>query len=403
MENEERSLRERVLFHVDMDSFFASVEVRCNPRLRGKPVIVGGRPDSRSVVASASYEARKYGVRSAMPTVQARRLCPRGIFLEGNPKKYVWYSNLIQRILIDFTPRVEPFSIDEAFLEFPFSWTQPERIRRQGELIRQTIRERLGLAATVGIAPNKMLAKLASNAAKPDGLKIIPPEEVDQFLISLPVGKLWGVGERTQASLHRLGIHRVNDLRKWSQERLRACFGAWGENLYAMAWGVDETPLRPYYEEEPAKSLGHEETFERDVTDERKILAHLMELSEKVACRLRKNHYLCRLVTVKRKYPDLSLQTRCQLLAWPTQLELDIYLSARQALGKFQPPGRPIRLLGISAGRLVRESEAREQLLMKPLFEGDFQITDLMDRIRSKYSPDIIHRARSGDILSDDR
>jgi len=387
--------RDRVLFHVDMDSFFASIEIHDNPALRGKPIIVGGRPESRSVVCSPSYEARKFGIHAGMATAEARRLCPHGIFLPGNVKKYLWYSLLMQRTLIEFTDRVEPFSIDEAFMEFNLDWNQPEAIRRLGEEIRSAIRRRLGVPATIGIAPNKMLAKMASKAGKPDGLKILSPKETNAFLEFLPVGKLWGVGERTQASLHRLGMYLIKDVRRFSPDQLKEYFGVWGPTLHTMAWGIDETPLTPYHEREPIKSLGHEETFPEDLCDKGKILAHLMELSEKVAARLRKKKLYTRLVTVKRKLGDLSQQTRAQSLAWPTQLESDLFYSARRALGTFTEPERPIRLLGVTAGRLIRSEDLQETLLLQPLFETDCRLASLVDRARFKYGPAILHRARS--------
>lgn len=391
--------KQRVLFHADMDSFFASVEILSDSRLRGKPVIVGGRPESRSVVCSPSYEARKFGVKAGMPISEAKRLCPRGIFLPGSPKKYLWYSQRILCILIEFTPWVEPFSIDEAFLEFRQSWQEVEKIRQTGERIRDTIRRQLGLAVTIGIAPNKMLAKLVSDAAKPDGLQVLPPCKVDSYLTSLPVGKLWGVGERTQAHLHRLGMFTVNDLRRFSSSQLRQFFGAWGESLHAMAWGVDDSPIHPYYEEEESKSLGHEETFLRDLTDEKLLLAHLMELSEKVASRLRKKHYYTRLITVKRKYSDLTQQTRAQLLALPTQLDRDLFEAARKALNQFEKPRQPIRLLGITAGNLIKEKDLLEQNLMTALLEQELELTRTVDKMRAKYGPSVIHRARSGLVV----
>ncbi len=385
----------RVLFHVDMDSFFASIEIHDNPALRGKPVIVGGRAESRSVVSSPSYEARRFGVRSGMAISEARRLCPQAICIPANIQKYVWYSNLLQRVLIEFTQEVEPFSIDESFMQFPLSWERVETIRETGEAIRAEIRSRLGITATIGAAPNKMLAKLCSKAAKPDGMKILPPEEVDGFISALPVGKLWGVGERTQSSLHRQGVYFVRDVRKFDLATLRKRFGAWGETLHVMAWGIDETPLHPYYEKSEAKSLGHEETFERDVGDRKKLLAHLMELSEKVAMRLRKHRYVARSVTVKRKLPDFTVQTRGHVLAWATDLEKDIYEAARGCLFEFPEPDRPVRLIGVTASRLEEKEEQSEGLLIQPMLENETQLTGLMDRMRTKYGESIIHRARS--------
>lgn len=386
---------ERVLFHVDMDSFFASIEIHDNPALRGKPVIVGGRAESRSVVSSPSYEARRFGVRSGMAIAEARRLCPQAICIPANIQKYVWYSNLLQRILIEFTQEVEPFSIDESFMQFPLCWERRETIRETGEAVRAEIRSRLGIAATVGIAPNKMLAKLCSKAAKPDGLKILPPEEVDGFISALPVGKLWGVGERTRSCLHRQGVYFVRDLRKFDLATLRKRFGAWGESLRVMAWGIDDTPLHPYYEKSEAKSLGHEETFERDIGEREKLLAHLMELSEKVAMRLRKHRYVTRLVTVKRKLPDFTVQTRGHVLAWATDLEKDLFEAARRCLLEFPEPDRPVRLIGVTASRLEEKKNQNEGLLIQPIIESETQLTGLMDRMRTKYGESIIHRARS--------
>lgn len=390
---------QRVIFHADMDSFFASVEMLHRPSLRGKAVIVGGSPGSRSVVSSPSYEARKSGVRSGMALGEAQRLCPHGIFLPGNARKYVWYSNLVHRILIEFSSEVEIFSIDEAFIQFPFQWERLDRIEEKGKEIRNEVRQRLGLAITIGVAHNKLLAKLTSKDAKPDGLKILPPERVDEFLLSLPVEKLWGVGERTRADLHRLGVYRVHHLRRIPGERLIRCFGKWGEALNTMAWGQDDTPLHPYYKEYEEKSLGHEETFARDLTDPAKILAHLMELCEKVAARLRKKRRLAQLITVKKKDPAFKTRSRCSPLAWPTNLDSDLYQAARQAMSRFDDNGQPVRLLGVSAGNLIDKEESSESNLLDPLLEKDRRRTNTVDVLRRKYGPSTIFRGRTGGVL----
>jgi DNA polymerase IV len=384
----------RTLFHVDMDSFFASIEVRDDPRLKGRPVIVGGSRDSRSVVSSPSYEARKFGVHSAMPISEAKRRCPDAVFLPGSMKKYVECSKQLRKVLLEFTREVEPFSIDEAFLEFFIGWDRVERIRQTGEEIRQAIREEMQLPATIGIGPNKMLAKLASKAGKPDGLFVIPPEKVDAFLVPLPVGKLWGVGERTRSMLHRRGIFKVGDLRKFPPGFFRDNFGAWGESLGRKAWGIDEAPLCPWYQREDPKSLGHEETYEKDLTDPEEIRTRLMGICEEVGRRLRKQGYRTRLVTVKRRLPEFTLHTRGHTLAVPTDLDKDLFEAASRCLKEFKEPWRPIRLLGVTASRLSRKEEEKEASLFDPLLEPENQLTETLDKMKQKYGPDIISRGR---------
>src|SRR5687767_2574688 len=271
------------ILHVDMDAFYASVELVKDPSLRGKPVIVGGQ-GGRGVVTSASYEAREFGVTSAMPMIRARRLCPHAVYLPNDFDAYLGYSRRIREVFMSVTPLVEPLSLDEAFLDVSRSvklFGEPPEI---GRLVKQRIFD-LGLPCTVGVAPNKFLAKLASTIAKPDGFLVIEPEEIESFLHPLPITALWGVGPQTGEALRKLGLRTVGDVAKLSRRTLERAIGdSLGRHLHELANGRDDRVVVP---DEPAKSVGSEETFSRDIDSSDEVLRELLRLADRTAERLR--------------------------------------------------------------------------------------------------------------------
>ncbi len=304
----------RSILHLDLDAFYASVEVLDRPELRGKPVIVGG-DERRGVVAAASYEARKSGVHSAMPTATAKRLCPKGIFLPVRMSRYAEMSDTVFAIYRRFTPLVEPLSIDEAFLDV----TGCERLFGGAEevarKIKAAVREETGLTVSAGVAPNKFLAKIASDLGKPDGLTVVPPGGEQDFLDPLPVGKLWGVGKVTEEALLGRGIRTIGDLRRSSRETLVRTFGAHGEHLHELARGIDDRPVET---EREAKSVGHEDTYDHDLRDRGAMRRELLSLSDRVSSRLRHGGIKGKTVTLKVKYHDFVQVTRAITLSDPT-------------------------------------------------------------------------------------
>jgi DNA polymerase-4 len=312
--------------HVDLDAFYAGVEVLKDPTLKGKPVIVGGT-GSRGVVASASYEARAFGVRSAMPAVRARRLCPDGVFLPADFDAYRAHSNRFREVLLAHTPLVEPISLDEAFLDVGGAtrlFGEPVAIATK---IRADVAREVGVTCSVGVAATKFVAKIASDLHKPDNLVHVPVEETLAFLEPLPVGRLWGVGEKTGDLLGRLAIRTVGDLARTPRPVLERLLGeATAAHLTALAHGIDERDVVPY---EPPKSVGHEETFERDLDDDEEIFRELLHLSGRVAARLREDGYRARTVTLKARLASFTTLTRAKTLPDPTDVGAELYHVAR--------------------------------------------------------------------------
>ena len=344
------------ILHVDMDAFYASVELIKDPSLRGKPVIVGGQ-GGRGVVTSASYEAREFGIRSAMPTIQARRLCPRGIFLPNDFAAYQDLSAKIREVFLSFTPLVEPLSLDEAFLDVSGS------VKLFGDpvTIARTVKERiaeLGLTCTVGVAPNKFLAKLASTRAKPDGLLVVPPDGVEAFLHPLPVRALWGVGEATGETLRRLGIKTVGDLAGIPTRTLERAVGdSLGAHLAHLAAGRDERPVTP---NEAAKSVGSEETFAADLDADEDILREILRLADRTAGRLRSKGLCGRTVTIKVRWASFQTITRSRTLPAEIDTAAEIYAVAQDLYERLAPATPRIRLLGVSVTSLAAGPPRRQ-------------------------------------------
>jgi len=320
---------ERIIIHVDMDAFFAAVEQRESPALRGRPVVVGADPKGgrgRGVVSTCSYEAREFGIRSAMPISEAWRRCPDAVYLPVNGALYARESRRIRAILGSFTPDVEPVSIDEAFLDVTHSLHLFARTKRGlAERIQQRIADETGLTASLGVAPSKMVAKIASDLEKPRGIVVVEPEEVEAFLRPLPVGRLWGVGEKTRAALEALGVRTIGDLAALPEGELSRRFGKQGEHLWKLACGIDDREVK---EGEPAKSVGHEHTFPTDTADRRLIAATLTDLCEQVAQRLHHAGLRGRTVTLKLRFQDFTTLTRARTLDHPVADAATLYETA---------------------------------------------------------------------------
>jgi len=381
----------RIIFHIDMDAFFSSIEQLSNPNLRGKPVIVCGDPNSRSVVATASYEARLFGLKSGMPIGKARRLCPHGIYISGNPKKYVYTSVRILGVLRQFTARVEPFSVDEAFLEFEdLSFQEAPGL---ASMIKQRILREFGLTCSIGIGPNKIVAKMASELNKPDGVTLIEEGKFLDFLGDKDVTALWGIGEKTTIKLRNLGISRVIDLAHFPEPTLRKLFGEYGAYLKMTANGIDDSPIIPYYQGVEPKSIGHERTLPYDTDDRGYLMSTLVRLSEQVARRMRKDGYVGDTVTVKIRYADFTTFTRQKKLADCFERD-DILFDTAKRLFLTNFNGDEVRLLGVSVSGLTK----KEEILSDPLFQADIlhrNCTEAVDSIRDRFGEDSIKRGGS--------
>jgi DNA polymerase-4 len=367
------------ILHVDLDAFYASVEVLKDPSLAGKPVVVGG-PGARGVVASVSYEARKFGVRSAMPAVRARRLCPDIVFVKADFEAYRAHSNRFREVLLAHTPLVEPISLDEAFLDVAGAtmlFGSPVAI---AEKIRADVAREVGVTCSVGVAPTKFVAKLASDGCKPDGLLHVPVGDVASFLEPLPVGRLWGVGEKTGETLGRLGIRTIGDLGRTPESILQRVLGdASAHHLWELANGIDARDVVPY---EPPKSVSHEETFERDLDDEREILRELLNLSGRVAARLREDGYRARTVVLKARLANFQTLTRSRTLRDSTEIGADLYRVVAELYRALPGERRRIRLLGVQATGLVRAGAEQLALLHGERW-GDVERT--LDRIERRF------------------
>ncbi len=345
------------ILHVDMDAFYASVEVRRRPELAGKPVVVGG-VGPRGVVSSASYEARVYGVRSAMPSSRARRLCPRVVFLPPDFTEYTAASRAVMRIFREVTPLVEPLSMDEAFLDVSGAKRLLGRPAEIAALLRRRIRAEQALPCSVGVAPTKFVAKLASTRAKPDGLVVVPTGQVLDYLHPLPVDALWGVGERSAEILHRLGLNTVHDLAHAPVGMIRSALGeAAATHLHELAWGRDPRGVVPEHVE---KSIGAETTFDTDVDDDAEIRRTLLALAGKAAGRLRRAEQVGRTVAIKVRLADFRTFNRSRTLPGPTDVTKEIFETA-WSLYEALRPGDRIRLVGVRIGGLLDAGRAARQ------------------------------------------
>ena len=380
----------RVILHVDMDAYFASIEQRDHPELRGQPVIVGAGPQERGVVSAASYEARRFGVHSAMPSRTAYKLCPHGHFVPPNMQKYSAVSGQIMTLLETFTPLIQPLSIDEAFLDV----TGSVGIFGDGPTIAQRIKSAIqaqtGLTASVGIAPNKFLAKLGSDLNKPDGLTVITEETKLGLLAPLPVAKIWGVGKVTERRLEELGLHTIGDIQHLPLAELRQRIGNLADHLHALALGEDD---RAVERDDTAQSIGSEHTFDVDTADIDQIKQCLLEQCEEVGTRLRQEQVAARTVQLKLRYADFTTLTRRRTLAQPTQDEMRLYAVAGQLLMAEDITNRRIRLIGI-AGSNLTPPEVQHDLFDRN-GEKRSRLAQAVDDLRGKLGPGAIKRGTS--------
>nr|WP_308892201.1 DNA polymerase IV [Desulfosporosinus sp. PR] len=380
----------RKIIHVDMDAFYASVEQRDDPTLRAKPVVVGGRPNSRGVVSTASYEARKFGIHSAMPIAEAFRRCPQAIFLPVNARKYQEVSLQIREIFLTYTPLVEPLSLDEAFLDVTGSIKLFGPADTIALTIKQRIQQELNLTASVGVACNKFLAKLASDLQKPDGFVVVSPERVREFLEPLPIERLWGVGKKTAEQLHKLNVKTVRDLRSLELGYLRQLFGVQGNQLYQLAQGIDD---RPVESERIVKSIGRETTFELDIADRDVLETALLNLSLDVGRRLRKRALRAKTVTLKVRYDDFHTVSRSQTLLEAVDLDDIIYREACSLLKEVSLK-QPLRLIGLTLHNLSAAAERQLSLFSEPQ-KNSQALTEVIDLLKEKYGERSITRART--------
>jgi DNA polymerase-4 len=345
------------ILHIDMDAFYASVEQRDNPSLRGRPLVVGGQPNRRGVVAAASYEARAFGVRSAMSMAKAVKLCPALVIVPPDFSRYKAASTTIFNIYREVTPLVEPLSLDEAYLDVTQnSWDEPLAMT-VAKRLKDRIREATGLTASAGVAPNKFLAKIASGWKKPDGLTIIAPDRVEPFLQRLPVDALWGVGPVTAKRLRERGITRLVDVRAIDDHALREAVGSMADWLKQLANGIDDRPVVADYE---PKSSGSENTYPEDLTDIDTIRSEVDEMARHAVAWLERRDLLARTVTIKVRYSDFTTITRSHTAA-ASRDAADLSARARQLLEKTAAGKRPVRLLGVSVHNLCTVVEARTE------------------------------------------
>jgi len=382
----------RQIIHIDMDAFFASVEQIDNPDLAGKAVIVGGDPKKRSVVSAASYEARKFGVHSAMPTSQAIRLCPNAIVLPVRMKRYAELSQQIHAIFQKFTPEIEPISLDEAFLDVTGSLQLFGSAENIGKDIKHQIMEQLGLVASVGIASNKFLAKLASDLDKPDGFVIITEENKQQILDPLPVSRIWGVGKVTEKSLKSRGINTIGQLRKTPVEVLQNIFGDQAPHMLRLAQGIDNREVESIRE---AKSISSEQTFDTDITDKEILLGVLLNQVEDVAQRLRAGDLEAKTITLKLRYDDFRTVTRSTTFDCPTDTTKTLWQQASEVFLKWHKKSAgPLRLLGFGASGLQKASKGQQQLFVEPEQEKQKRLDSTFDKIRDKFGHDALRRGK---------
>ncbi|MGG5752488.1 DNA polymerase IV [Zafaria sp. Z1313] len=385
--------RLRAVLHVDMDAFFVSVELLDRPELRGRQVIVG-HPAGRSVVLSASYECRALGVRSAMPMAVALRLAPHAVVLEPRHAGYSAVSRRIMDLFREITPLVEPVSVDEAFLDVTGSQRRLGHPAAIGTLIRRRLRDELGLPASVGVARNKFVAKVASTRAKPDGLLVVEPARTVEFLQALPVTALWGVGAKTAAVLERAGLATVRDLAQMPRPALEKMLGVQGAHLHDLAWGLDDRAVEPVREE---KSIGAEETFAEDTREAGRLHRELLRLSHRVAERLRDAGREAGTVALKLRYADFSTLSRSRRLTQPTDSAAEIGAAARGLLDSLAPLPQAVRLIGVRAEQL-HESGGAYQLTFNRSDANWRQAEAAMDQVRARFPG---QRVRPAALLPD--
>ena len=379
------------ILHVDMDAFYASVSLRDRPDLRGTPVIIGGG-GTRGVVLSATYEARALGIHSAMPMSRARRLAPQATVLAPDHHRYAEVSRNVMSLFRSVTPMVEPLSLDEAFLDVSGALRRLGSPTAIAEMIRARVEDEQDITCSVGVATTKFVAKLASTRAKPDGLLVVPADRVIDFLHPLPVGSLWGVGERTEEHLARLGLRTVGDIAHTPRATLERSLGSsLGAHLHELSWGRDPRPVTP---DESEKSIGNEETFPPDVDDPEVILAHLLKLSDQVAARLRRAGLAGRTVSIKIRFSDFTTITRSRTLSHPTDVGREVFDTARHLYEALGLERVRIRLVGVRTEGLVSAEEAPRQLLLGEEGDGRRDAEVAVDALRARFGANAVRPGR---------
>ncbi|HBG28908.1 MAG: hypothetical protein A2Y10_16625 [Planctomycetes bacterium GWF2_41_51] len=382
--------KERYILHIDMDAFYASVEQMDNPSLKGKPVIVGGTVQQRGVVAAASYESRKFGIHSAMPTSQALKLCPNAILLPVRMGRYAELSRQIIKIFNDYTPQVEQISLDEAFLDVSGSITLFGSAEKIGQEIKTRIKNETGLTASVGIAPNKFLAKMASDLQKPNGFVIITEENKQKILDPLDVSKIWGVGKVTAKHLYDRGIRTIEQLRKTPLKILQTILGNQAEDIVLLAQGIDNRPVEANRE---AKSISAEETFAQDIIDKDFLLNVLFKQVEEVAARLREEKLEGKTITLKLRYKNFKTVTRSHTFENPTNVSQTLWQEAKRAFEKwYADEAGELRLLGFGISGLTRQGSGQKLLFSEPQNSKQKKIDEVFDKIKKKYGDDSVQR-----------
>lgn len=388
---------------VDMDAFFASVEQAHHPELRGKPLIVCGDPSRRGVVTAASYEARPSGVHAGMPLQRARELCPHAVYLEGRPEKYVAQSLELLDLYSTYTPDVEPFSVDEAFLSVRGANDSLDEALDIARRLQAEIDRRFALGASIGIGPNKLIAKMAAGERKPRGLTAMDEESFRAAFWPHPARVLWGVGEQLEARLAELGIITLRDLAEAPEHALRAAFGIIGPQLKEAAWGRDDTPLVPYHRAEDPKSMGHEVTLEHDCRDPESLEGILLRLSDQVGRRLRQDGFVGRTVTVKLRDERFRTRSRQRVIT-PHTADGRIIFETARTLWRESWNGEPLRLLGVTVSTLTRSSaDAQAELFRHD--DRAHRLVSALDRLRDRWGEasvvpagTMVHRHERGHV-----
>lgn len=380
-----------MILHVDMDAFYASVEERDRPELVGKPLIVGGTAEGRGVVAAANYVVRKFGVHSAMPTATAIRLCPQAIIVRPRMSHYAQISGQIREIFERYTPLVEPLSLDEAFLDVTGSQQLFGSAVQIARRIKDDIYRELRLVASVGVAPNKFLAKIASDLEKPNALVVVQPDQIQAFLAPLPVSRLWGVGRVTGQVFDRLGIQTIGEVRQMSPEVLHRHFGKQGEHFSKLARGIDERQVVPDRE---AKSISHETTFATDISNHDVLRAWLQELAEQVAYRLRRHQLRGRTVELKLRFSDFRTINRSHTLPHPTDITHEIWQTVATLLDAALSTRRSaVRLLGVGVSGFEVPGQKQLSLFPDESRERDSRLDQVRDLINDKFGKGALNRA----------
>lgn len=378
-----------MIIHIDMDAFYASVEIRDNPALAGKPVVVGGSVEGRGVIAAASYEARKFGVHSAMSSKVALRKCPHLVFVKGRMEHYASVSRQLRDIFFNYTSLVEPLALDEAFLDvsgceglFGDALTIARAIKKQ-------IFDETSLIASAGVAPNKYLAKIASDYDKPDGLTFVAPNNIQSFLDPLPITRVWGIGPATEKKCARLGVRTVAQLRSLSLKFLQSELGTAGDHFYKLARGIDTRPVVP---DRVAKSVSHEKTFATDIIDQEILFAWLLELTDQVARRLRRHDIFGKTVKLKYRFDDFETLVRSKSIA-PTNTTQTLFDTAAEMMAEIRRSHRRgVRLIGMGVSNLARQAPVQLSLFDQAEKDKQSRVDHLADAIRDKYGAAKLHR-----------